>query len=147
MLLFLYSQKSSWITRVFLKPLSQLAPDRFKTLCERKFSNSYVLSLPLHDASHLFYATKWSHQVASEFSKATLHALADSKSVALGLTNSRTTLHNVVLTRNSVARISKVARWVSPLYACVVRPWECCNTCRRWSCNVVLPLHVTCPLV
>ncbi len=50
-----------------LKPLSQLAPDRFKTLCDRKFSNSYILSLPLHDASHLFYATKWSHQVASEF--------------------------------------------------------------------------------
>ena len=48
-------------------PLSQLAPDRFKTLCDRKFSNLYVLSLPLHDASHLFYATKWSHQVASEF--------------------------------------------------------------------------------
>ncbi len=67
--------------------------------------------------------------------------------VALGLTNSRTTLHNVVLTRNSVARISKVARWFSPLYLCVVRPWECCKTRRIWSCNVVLSLHVTCPLV
>ncbi len=43
-----------------LKPLSQLAPDRFKTRCDRKFSNSYVLSLPLHDASHLFYPIKWS---------------------------------------------------------------------------------------
>ncbi len=28
---------------------------------------SHVLSLPLHDASHLFYARKWSHQVASDF--------------------------------------------------------------------------------
>ncbi len=52
---------------LLLKTLSQLAPDRFKTLCDRKFSNSYVLSLPLHDASHLFYAIKWSHQVASDF--------------------------------------------------------------------------------
>ena len=50
-----------------LIPLSQLAPDRFKTVCDRKFSISYVLSLPLHDASHLFYARKWSHQVASDF--------------------------------------------------------------------------------
>ncbi len=50
-----------------LKPLSQLAPVRFKTLCDLKFSHSYVLSLLLHDASHLFYATKWSHQVASEY--------------------------------------------------------------------------------
>ncbi len=55
--------------------------------------------------------------------------------------------HNVVLTRNSVARISKVARWFAPLYACVVRPWDCCKTCRILSCNVVLPLYVTCPLV
>ncbi len=52
-------------TRV--KPLSQLAPDRFKTLCDRKFSNLYVLSLLLHNASHLLYAIKWSHQVASDF--------------------------------------------------------------------------------
>ena len=55
--------------------------------------------------------------------------------------------HNVELTRTSVARISTVARWFAPLYACVVRPWQCCKTCRIWSCNVVLPLHVTCPLV
>ena len=67
--------------------------------------------------------------------------------VALDLPNIRTTLHNVVLTRNSVARISNVERWFAPLYACVERPWECCNTCRRCSCNIVLPLHVTCPLV
>ena len=45
---------------IILKPLSQLAPDPFKTHCDRKFSNSYVLSLPLHDPSHLFYARKWS---------------------------------------------------------------------------------------
>ena len=61
--------------------------------------------------------------------------------VALGLTNIRTTLCNVVLTRKSGARISKVARWIAHLYACVVRPWECCKTCRIWSCNVALPLH------
>ncbi len=67
--------------------------------------------------------------------------------VALGLTNIRTRLHNVVLTRDSVARISKVARWFAPLYERVVRPRECCNTCRRWFCNLVLPLHVTCPPV
>ncbi len=67
--------------------------------------------------------------------------------VALGLTNSRTTLHNVVLTRNSVARIWTFTRFFSSLYTCVVRPWEYCKTCRIWSCNVVLPLHVTCPLV
>ncbi len=67
--------------------------------------------------------------------------------VALGLTNIRTTLHNVVLTRNSAARISKVARWFASLYVCVVRPWECCKTYRIWSCNVVLALHVICPLI
>ncbi len=47
--------------------LSQLAPGRFKTFCDRKFSKSDVLALPLHDASHLFDAIKWSHQVASDF--------------------------------------------------------------------------------
>ena len=54
-------------TYMYLMPPSQLAPDHFKTLCDRKFSNSYVLSLPLHDASHLFYAIKWSHKVAFDF--------------------------------------------------------------------------------
>ncbi len=56
-------------------PLSQFAHDRFKTVCDRKFNSSYVMSLPLHDASHLFYARKWSHRVASDFwpnSEATL---------------------------------------------------------------------------
>ncbi len=48
--------------------------------------------------------------------------------------------HNVAqrcVNWSSVARISKVARWFAPLYACVVRPWECCKTCRILSCNVV----------
>ncbi len=49
---------------VTLMGISQLAPDSFKTLCDREFSHSYVLSLPLHDASHLFYAIKWLHRVA-----------------------------------------------------------------------------------
>ncbi len=35
----------------------------------------------------------------------------------------------------------------SHLCVCVVRPWECCKTCRIWSCNVVLQLHVTCSIV
>ncbi len=48
---------------------------------------------------------------------------------------------------NCVARISKVAKWCPPLYACVVWPWECCKTRLMWSCNVVLALHITYPLV
>ena len=53
---------------------SQLVPDGFETLYDRKFTNSHVLALQLHDASH---------HLAIQI-------------VALGLTNIRTTLHNVV---------------------------------------------------
>ncbi len=62
--MYMYTQQK-W--RGILKPLSQLVPGRFKTLCDRNFNNSYVLSLPLLDASHLFYAIKWSHQITSDF--------------------------------------------------------------------------------
>ncbi len=119
---------------------SQLAPDQFKTLCDRKFSNSYVLSLPLHDVSHLFYAIKWPPLIFEDVrnSEATL----DDSNCCIEF-HIRTTSHNFVLTRKSVAWISKIAGY-APLYVCVVRPWECCKTCRIWSCNVVLPLHVTC---
>ncbi len=67
--------------------------------------------------------------------------------VALGLMNIRTMLHNVVLSRKSVARMSKVAWWSPPLYPCVVWPWECCKTRRIWSCNAVLPLQHSWPQV
>ena len=50
-----------------LRPFHNWPPTALKHFCGRKFSHSYVLSLPLHDASHLFYAIKWSHQVASHF--------------------------------------------------------------------------------
>ncbi len=60
-------KRGRYLRKVHVIPLSRLAHDLFKTVCDRKFSFSYVPSLPLQDASHLFYARKWSNQVASEF--------------------------------------------------------------------------------
>ncbi len=132
--------------------LSQLAPNHFKTLYDHKFSNSYALSLPLHDASQLFYSIKWSHRSPQTFKhvRGNTWGFKLLQWVSRTFTNICTMLQNIVLTckRRVLHKfLRSQLRWFAPLYACIVWPWECCKTCRIWSCNVVPPLHVTCPIV
>lgn len=37
--------------------------------------------------------------------------------------------YNVLCTRKSDVRFSKVVRWITAVYVCVLRPWDYCLTC------------------
>ncbi len=97
---------------VLVLGLSQLVPNRFKTLCDRKFSK---FVLPVTSVARYIAFVLCDKMVAScrlrllkMFQIQRQHLAI--QIVALGLTNIRATLHYVVLTRKCVARISKVAR-------------------------------------
>ena len=135
----LVSNKSS----ADVKPLSQLAHDHFKTLCDPAFWHSHDGSPTLHELSLPLHAIFRSPVVASDF-WACLKFRGDRVRRFLSHWASRSLVrasYNVVCTRKSGARTFEVVRWFVCLDASVVQPWDCCSTCGMWSCNVVLPLH------
>ena len=126
-----------------LKPLSQLAHDHFKTLCDPAFWHSHDVSQTLHELSLPLHAIFRSPAVASDFWTC-LKFRGDHVRRFLSHWVSRSLVrasYNVVCTRKSGARTFEVVRWFACLDASVVQPWDCCSTCGMWSCNVVLPLH------
>ena len=131
--------------KVLLKPLSQLAHDHFKTLCDPAFWHSHDGSPTLHELSLPLHAIFCSPAVASDFWTC-LKFRGDRVRRFLSHWISRSLVrasYNVVCTRKSGARTFEVVRWFACLDASVVQPWDCCSTCGMWSCNVVglLPLH------
>ena len=127
----------------FVKPLSQLAHDHFKTLCDPAFWHSHDGSPTLNKLSLVLHAIFCSPAVASDF-WACLKFRGDCVRCFLLHWVSRSLVrasYNVVCTRKSGARTFEVLRWFACLDASVVQPWDCYSTCGMWSCNVVLPLH------
>ena len=127
----------------YVKPLSQLVHDHFKTLCDPAFWQSHDGSPTLHELSLPLHAIFRSPAVASDF-LACLKFRGDCVRHFLSHWVSRSLVRascNVVCTRKSGARTLEVVRWFACLDASVVQPWDCCSTCDMWSCDVVLPLH------
>ena len=126
-----------------VKPLSQLAHDHFKTLCDPAFWHLHDGSPTLHELSLPLHAIFRSPAVASDF-WAYLKFRGDRVRRFLSHWVSRSLVrasYNVVCTCKSGARTFEVVRWFAYSDASVVQPWDCCSTCGMWSCNVVLPLH------
>ena len=121
-----------------LKPLSQLAHDHFKTLCDPAFWHSHDGSPTLHELSLPLHAIFRSPAVASDF-WACLKFRGDCVRRFLSHWVSRSLVrasYNVVCTCKSGARTFEVVRWFACLDASVVQPWDCCSTCGMWSFNV-----------
>ena len=111
------------------KPLSQLTPNHFKTVCDRKIKNSYVHSHMLQDRSHLFYAIKWSRQVAYEFWTCLKFRDNSLRSfLCIASHDHCKTVVQCFWILTSVARLFKVVTWIASIYASVLRPWECCKS-------------------
>ena len=127
----------------YLKPLSQLAHDHFKTLYDPVFWHSHDGSPTLHELSLPLHAIFRSPAVVSDF-WACLKFRGDRVRLFLSHWVSRSLVrasYNVVCTRKSGARTFEIVRWFACLDASVVQPWDWCSTCGMWSCNVVLPLQ------